>query len=271
MGTFVCYDPLGSLVKRTIDNRERKLVMPRRAGHRLCRVVLAAVVASVLALVITSGPVEARNLGTLPGCAGINSLPTDLTTGFGIGVTFFGGEVVSVTASAPTTGSPNTVEIELVGTGIVASSAFPGTATLTVPGPFSGVLTLTVDTGEATLDPNCIPAPPTATPTDIPTATNTPTATATNTPTNTPTETQTPDPSVTATTVPTEIAVPATEEPNETPTSTATSDTTGGVTELPDTGSRPGGGSGQSRLWLILTLLAATGLSITSVRVRQRH
>jgi hypothetical protein len=247
--------------------------MARRAGRRLVRsVFVSVVIASVLALVNTSGPAEARNQGFFPGCDVINARPTSLTGGFTIGaVNFLGGEEVSVTASAPTTGSPTTVRIELFLTGIVASAPIPGTATWIVPGPVSGIVSFLLDTGQATLDINCIPAPPTATPTDTPTATNTPTATASDTPTNTPTETQTPDPSATATTVPTEIAVPATEEPIETPTSTATSDTTGGVTELPDTGSRPGGGSGQSQLWLILALLAATGLSITSARARHRH
>jgi uncharacterized repeat protein (TIGR01451 family) len=76
-------------------------------------------------------------------------------------------------------------------------------------------------------------------------------------------------PAVTSTAEPTETALPTTEVPTGTPAATATSDTTGGVTDLPNTGSSPGSGSGRTGIWLLLALLAVTGIGIGGVRARR--
>jgi uncharacterized repeat protein (TIGR01451 family) len=74
----------------------------------------------------------------------------------------------------------------------------------------------------------------------------------------------------------TETEIPATEVPTGTSAATettvpatATSETTGGVTDLPNTGSSPGSGSGRTEVWLLLALLAVTAAGITGVRVKR--
>jgi Domain of unknown function DUF11 len=113
---------------------------------------------------------------------------------------------------------------------------------------------------------------PTATPTNTATATHTPTATAaaTNTSTVTPTatDTATATPTTTPTDTPTNTPT-VTDSSTDTPAATATSETIGGVNELPNTGSRPGRGSGHTEIWLLLTLVVLAGAGIVAVRTKR--
>jgi len=248
--------------------------------HRsLSHLVLSLVIASILALGFMLSVVDRQHtIADSIGCIVVDGILTQEAPLIMIhNGTFDAGDVVSVTASTPITGSPTTVEILVNGT-LVASTAFPGTAVYTIP--TTGVISLIqlgVDLGTARLDTACTPAPPTPTPISTDTPTNTPTDTPTETPTatETPTVTETPPPGATDTPLPTETAIPATEAPTETavptepPTSTATSETTGGVSELPSTGGGPGSGSGRTELWLLVVLLALTGAGITGFRARR--
>jgi hypothetical protein len=62
------------------------------------------------------------------GCQGINTTPSGPNLGVQGPVTLEAGEVISLTAGEPSTGSPTTVSIMLDGS-TVASVPYPGTAT----------------------------------------------------------------------------------------------------------------------------------------------
>jgi hypothetical protein len=258
-------------------------MMVRCARHRFgVPALVRMVIVSLLALGIMAGGVGLRQAAASAGCDLVNAKTTEQlgSTGF-VGPVFDAGDVVSVTAGPPDSGSPTTVQI-LNNNALVASAPYPGAASYTIPST-GAILDLTfgVNTGTATLDLACLAAPatvtPTDTPTEAPTETPIPTDTPTNTPTvtDTPTGTQTPPPGATDTPLPTETAIPATEAPTETaaacapPAATATSETTGGVTDLPNTGSSPGSGSGRTEVWLLVALLAVTGVGITGVRAKR--
>ena len=81
----------------------------------------------------------------------------------------------------------------------------------------------------------------------------------------------TPVPGATETPPATEPANPSAVAPTEEPASIATSEAAGPVSELPGTGGSPERDSGQGGLWLVLALLAASGLGIVGVRAYQRR
>ena len=272
--------------------------MERGAQLRLrIPAIFCMVVASVLALGIMTGGVGLRHaVAASGGCDFLHAQPTFMTSVFSTGNGLFeAGEVISVTAGLPTSGFPTEIQI-LVNGSQVASAPIPvplfGTVTATYPIPVTGViasLDFQVVGGSATLDFACAGVPrtstPTETPTDTPTntPTNTPTDTPTNTPTvtvtvtasNTPTDTPTDTPTETLTVTPTVTvtvtALPATAVPTETSTGTAATEAAGPVSELPNTGGSPGSGAGRSELWLLLALLAVTGVGIRGLRARQRR
>jgi hypothetical protein len=296
------------------DTQHRSIV------HAVCSLVLA----SVLALGIIAGTGSVRHAAASQGCDAVNAVITQLAPSISLtGVSFDTGDVVSLTAGDPSSGSPSFVQIN-VNNGIVAGANFPGTATWTLTGSATiATLTFLVDTGSATLDPNCVAAPPTATatepptqmPTDTPTPSNTPsetpTTTLSETPTATPTNTPTPTPTETPTNTPTGTPSTVTNTPTGTPpTATATATVNVGATltaiagatetavaaqtataaiqqtavaavtpteaagpggGLPNTGTGPSGGSSQSSLWLLVVLLAVTGVGIERIHARRRH
>jgi hypothetical protein len=231
--------------------------MPSRARRQwIVRAGLRTVLASALALGIMAGSNIVRPAAASAGCDLLNTIPTSLTDAITVpNVSLDAGDKVSVTASAPTVGSPTSVEIALSGVGVVAGTLFPGTATYSAPTAFVGTFIFTVNNGQATLAISCAGAPPPATPpTEAPTKPPTEAPTAMPTVMETPTVIETPAPA--ATEVP-----PATE-----PTSTVP---TRPISELPGTGGGPESRSGQSGLWLLIALFAVIGLGISGLLARR--
>ena len=276
-------------------------------GRWLVRGLVRCMFVGLVALgAAVSGPELRQAAAASMGCDKVNSFVLGNQPSFTMGgYTFDAGDTVSVTAVAPSSGSPTAVEITVDGT-LVATQPYPGTASYVIPttGPI-GSLVFRVDTGTATLDIACVAAAPTATPTatETATATSTPTETATATETVTATATETMTPTVPATSTPTEAttvtstavsatgtatateipatAAPATEVPTETatsvptavPTSTSVPPTTVAgedddpdVTDLPNTGNGTGSSSDQGILWLALAGLGISLAGITRLR-----
>jgi hypothetical protein len=151
------------------------------------------VIVSLVTLGIMAGGPGLRHASASTGCDLINIQPSQ--TGFQLQLisAFDAGDVVSVTATDPHTGTPNSVVL-FVDNALVKVVSFPGTATFALlTGGVAVAVKGGVDAGMAMLDFNCIAAAPTATPTSTPTVTPsaTPTATPTSTPTVTPTATPT--------------------------------------------------------------------------------
>jgi hypothetical protein len=213
--------------------------------------------ASALALGIMAGSTNVRPAAASAGCDLLNTIATSLTDAITVpNVALDAGDKVSVTASAPTVGSPTSVEIALDGVGVVAGTLFPGTATYQAPTAFVGTFIFTVNNGQATLAISCAGLPPSlgTPPTEVPTETPIEAPTAMPTVMETPTVIETPAPA--ATELP-----PATE-----PTSTVP---TGPISELPGTGGGPGSGSSGNALWLLLALMVVIGLGISGLRARR--
>jgi hypothetical protein len=240
--------------------------MASNTQHRpMLRAVLSLVIASAMALGIMAGTVGVRHAAASQGCDAVNAISTQLAPSVSLasGLFFDNGDVVSLTAGDPSSGSPSFVQIT-VDNGIVAGANFPGTATWTLTGSGAiGTLTFLVDTGSATLDPMCVAAPPTVTPTEISTEIPTETPTVIPTVIETAIITETPEPGATEPPA-TEPATPIAAAPTSTPPA-------GPVSELPGTGGGPSGGADRGPIWFLLALLAAAGLGIGGLRARQRR
>jgi hypothetical protein len=236
--------------------------MASNTQHRpMLHVVHTIVTASTLTLGIMAGGVGVQHASASQGYDAVNAISTQLAPSVSLasGLVFGTGDVVSLTAGDPSSGSPSFVQIT-VDNGIVAGANFPGTATWTLTGSGTvGTLAFLVDTGSATLDPVCVAAPPTATPTETPT--DTPTATERATVIETPTIIETPEPGATEPPA-TEPATPIAVAPTSTPPA-------GPVSELPGTGSGPGSGSKYGLIWILLVLLAVSGAGIWGSRARR--
>lgn len=147
------------------------------------------VIVSLVTLGIMAGGPGLRHASASTGCDIINSQPSQNGFQFQLTSAFDAGDVVSVTATDPHTGTPISVVI-FVDNALANVASFPGTATFALlTGGVAVAVKGGVDAGTALLDFNCIAAPPTATPTSTPTVT--PTGTPTHTPTTTPTATPT--------------------------------------------------------------------------------
>ena len=150
------------------------------------------VIVSLVTLGIMAGGPGLRHASASTGCDIINSQPSQIGFQSLLTSAFDAGDVVSVTATDPQTGTPNSVEL-FVNNALAKVVSFPGTATFALPtGGVAVPVKGGVNTGMASLDFNCIAAQPTATPTSTPTVT--PTATPTTTATSTPTVTRTATP-----------------------------------------------------------------------------
>ena len=169
-----------------------------RCARHCCGVptLVRIVIVSLVTLGIMAGGPGLRHASASLGCDIINSQPSQNGFQFQLTSAFDAGDVVSVTATDPHTGTPNSVVI-FVDNALANVASFPGTATFALPtGGVAVAVKGGVDAGTALLDFNCIAAPPTATPTETATstATSTSTATASRTATNTATPTATPVP-----------------------------------------------------------------------------
>src|SRR5262245_3371516 len=147
------------------------------------------VIVSLVTLGVMAGGPGLRHASASTGCNIINNqAPQD---GFQLQLisAFDAGDVVSVTATDPHTGTPMSVVL-FVDNVLVKVVSFPGTATFALlTGGVSVAVKGGVDAGTALLDFNCIPAAPTATATGTATSTATSTSTATGTATATSTVT----------------------------------------------------------------------------------
>jgi len=171
----------------------RQWMMHRYARHCSGVPTLARlVIVSLVTLEIVAVGLGLRHASASTGCDSINSFPSQIGFQFQLISAFDAGDVVSVTATDPHTGTPNSVEL-FVNNALAKVVSFPGTATFALPtGGVAVAVKGGVDAGTALIDFNCIAAQPTATPTSTPTVT--PTATPTTTATSTPTVTRTATP-----------------------------------------------------------------------------
>ena len=164
-----------------------------RCARHCCGVptLVRIVIVSLVTLGIMAGGPGLRHASASTGCDIVNSAPPQIAFQLELASSFDAGDVVSVTATDPHTGTPNSVVIYL-DNALAEVVSFPGTATVAIA--TGGVHTVKggVNADTALLDFNCIAAPPTATPPSTPTVT--PTGTPTHTPTTTPTTTPTATP-----------------------------------------------------------------------------
>src|SRR5262249_45656455 len=159
--------------------RERTWMMHRARHYSGVPTLARLVIVSLVTLEIMAVGPGLRHASASTGCDLINNQPSQMAFQLQLISAFDAGDVVSVTATEPHTGTPTSVVL-FVDNALAKVVSFPGTATFALlTGGVAVAVKGGVDAGTAMLDFNCIAAPPTATATGTVTATATPTSTAT--------------------------------------------------------------------------------------------
>jgi hypothetical protein len=175
-------------------------------GGLLPIVAAALLVQLVGSALLPSGSVRAQTPPPLSsGCTALNATTYDgfFSGSFAGQLTFIAGELISLSANPPQSGSPTQIRFDRDFV-TVLTAQYPGTLVYQVPANGMFFLSWTLDNGQATWQVSCglTGTPTTPSPTPTPTNTPEPTATFTTTPEPTATPTFTSTPAATATPTP---------------------------------------------------------------------